>query len=98
MPLDVSPHLDPRRTAVVNMECQEKLLGANSALPGLARAAQAKGLISNLANLFAAAAALARGSTTAPMSDARTASGSPQTACSRSACQITLGARAAKDR
>jgi nicotinamidase-related amidase len=55
MPLDVSPHLDPAHTAVVNMECQENLLGANSVLPGLARAARANGLLSNLASLFAMA-------------------------------------------
>jgi nicotinamidase-related amidase len=58
MPLDVSPHLDPARTAVVNMECQENLLGAHSVLPGLARAAEANGLISNLARLFTAARAV----------------------------------------
>jgi nicotinamidase-related amidase len=55
MPLDVSSHLDPARTAVVNMECQENLLGAGSVLPGLARAAEENGLISNLASLFTAA-------------------------------------------
>ena len=54
MPLDVSPHLDPARTAIVNMECQENLLGANPVLPGLARAAKENGLISNLVSLFAA--------------------------------------------
>jgi nicotinamidase-related amidase len=55
MPLDVSSHVDPARTAVVNMECQENLLGPGSVLPGLARAAEAIGLIPNLANLFTAA-------------------------------------------
>ena len=55
MPLDVSPHLDPARTAIVNMECQENLLGAHSILPGLARAATIVGLIPNLAKLFTAA-------------------------------------------
>jgi nicotinamidase-related amidase len=37
------------------MECQENLLGARSALPGLARAAEGNGLVSNLATLFTAA-------------------------------------------
>lgn len=55
MPLDISAHLDPARTAVVSMECQENLLGADSVLPGLARAARENGLISNLANLYTAA-------------------------------------------
>jgi biuret amidohydrolase len=58
MPLDVSPHLDPARTAIVNMECQENLLGPNSVLPGLARAAEENGLIANLAKLFEAGRAV----------------------------------------
>lgn len=37
------------------MECQDNLLGANSILPGLARAATIVGLIPNLAKLFTAA-------------------------------------------
>jgi nicotinamidase-related amidase len=52
MPLDVTPHLDPRHTAIVNMECQQRLLGPESLLPGLARAAQSVGLVDNLAQLF----------------------------------------------
>src|ERR1700722_7715962 len=55
MPLHVSPHLDPAHTAVINMECQENLLGANSVPPGLARAARANGLLANLADLFTTA-------------------------------------------
>ncbi len=55
MPLDVRPHLDPATTAIVNMECQEGLIGPGSVLPGLARAAAAVGLVDNLAALFAAA-------------------------------------------
>src|ERR1700759_2396564 len=55
MPLDVTPHLDPTKTAVVNMECQENLLGENSILPGLAKSAKEVGLIDNLARLFDAA-------------------------------------------
>jgi nicotinamidase-related amidase len=55
MPLDVRPHLDPARCAVVNLECQEGLLGPDSVLPGLARAAQQVGLVANLATLYTAA-------------------------------------------
>ncbi|MDO8364481.1 MAG: isochorismatase family cysteine hydrolase [Actinomycetota bacterium] len=55
MPLDLTPHLDPARCAVVNMECQEGLLGPNTILPGLARAAAEVGLVDNLAVLFGAA-------------------------------------------
>ncbi len=55
MPLDVTPHLDPAKTAVVNMECQENLLGEKSVLPGLASAAKEVGLIDNLVRLFDAA-------------------------------------------
>jgi hypothetical protein len=55
MPFHISPHLDPNRCAVVNMECQENLLGPNSVLPGLARAAEQVRLIDNLSALFDAA-------------------------------------------
>jgi nicotinamidase-related amidase len=55
VPFDVTPHLDPTRTAVVNMECQVGLLGPESILPGLARSAEAIGLVGNLRALFDAA-------------------------------------------
>jgi nicotinamidase-related amidase len=55
MPLDVTPHIDPARTAVVNMECQVGLLGPDSVLPGLARSAAAIDLVGNLRRLFDAA-------------------------------------------
>jgi nicotinamidase-related amidase len=55
MPLDVTPHLNPSTTAIVNMECQENLLGPTSILPGLAASARTGGLIDNLAALFGAA-------------------------------------------
>jgi nicotinamidase-related amidase len=55
MPIDVSPYLIPDKTAVVNMECQERLLGSDPVLPGLARAAQRTGLVDNLSGLFGAA-------------------------------------------
>jgi nicotinamidase-related amidase len=54
MPLDVAPHVDPARTAIVNMECQERLLGATPTLPGLARCAAEVGLLDNLSSLFTA--------------------------------------------
>ena len=52
VPLDVTPHLSPSKTAVVNMECQENLLGEKSILPGLAESARKVGLVDNLARLF----------------------------------------------
>jgi nicotinamidase-related amidase len=55
MPLNVVPHLDPKFCAIVNMECQENLLGDASVLPGLARAAREVGLLENCASLFASA-------------------------------------------
>jgi nicotinamidase-related amidase len=55
MPLNVVPHLDPKLCAIVNMECQENLLGEASVLPGLARAASEVGLVQNCAGLFTAA-------------------------------------------
>jgi nicotinamidase-related amidase len=55
MPLNVVPHLDPKLCAIVNMECQENLLGEASVLPGLARAAREVGLVENCASLFSAA-------------------------------------------
>jgi nicotinamidase-related amidase len=55
MPLDVTPHLDPAKTAVVSMECQENLLGEHSILPGLAKSAKEGGLLDNCARLYAAA-------------------------------------------
>jgi nicotinamidase-related amidase len=55
MPIDLSPHLDPATCAVVNMECQEGLLGSDSVLPELAAAANEINLIENLRRLFDAA-------------------------------------------
>jgi nicotinamidase-related amidase len=55
VPLDVTPHLDPARCAVVNMECQVGLLGPDSILPGLAKSAADMGLIENLRRLYDAA-------------------------------------------
>jgi nicotinamidase-related amidase len=55
MPLDVTPHLEPARTAVVSMECQENLLGERPQLPGLAKSAHDMHLLDNLALLYATA-------------------------------------------
>ena len=55
MPIDVTPYLDPATCAVVNMECQENLIGPDSVLPGLARAAAEVGLVDHVAALLAAA-------------------------------------------
>ncbi|MFI5052850.1 MAG: isochorismatase family protein [Acidimicrobiia bacterium] len=55
MPIDITPYLDPATCAVVNMECQENLIGPNPVLPGLAQAATDVGLVGNLVPLFDAA-------------------------------------------
>jgi hypothetical protein len=55
VPIDITPHLEPARCAVVNMECQENLIGESSVLPGLANAAAEVGLVANCATLFDAA-------------------------------------------
>jgi nicotinamidase-related amidase len=57
MPIDPRPYIDPSVTAIVNMECQERLIGPNSILPGLAASAAKVGLLDNLTSLFAAARA-----------------------------------------
>ena len=55
MPIDPAPYLDPATCAVINMECQENLIGPTSVLPGLARSAAECGLVENLSGLFNAA-------------------------------------------
>lgn len=55
MPIDVTPHLDPKTCAVLNLECQENLIGATSVIPGLALAAEKVGLVDNVAALLDAA-------------------------------------------
>ncbi|MCW2528989.1 MAG: hypothetical protein JWM76_3849 [Pseudonocardiales bacterium] len=52
---DVTPFLDPAHCAVVNMECQENLLGPDSVIPALAQAAADNDLLGNLARLYVAA-------------------------------------------
>jgi nicotinamidase-related amidase len=56
MPFDVTPHIEPTRTAVVALEVQEGVLDADkSFLPGLARSAADDGLVPRLAELYACA-------------------------------------------
>jgi isochorismate hydrolase len=52
VPIDITPYLDPTTCAVLNLECQENLLGANSVIPGLALAAEKIGLVDNVATLL----------------------------------------------
>jgi nicotinamidase-related amidase len=54
---DLTEILDPARCAVVNMECQENLLGPNAVIPALAQAAAEVGLVETLAGLFESARA-----------------------------------------
>jgi len=51
-PVDISPYLDPAGCAIVSMECQEGLLGADSVLPALAKAAADVDLIATLERLY----------------------------------------------
>lgn len=55
---DLAPYLVPSQCAIVNMECQENLLGSRPVIPALAQAAADVGLVDNLARLFDAARAL----------------------------------------
>lgn len=52
MPIDLAEILAPRRCAVVVFECQQRLLGEGTPLPGLRAAAEATGLLENLAGLL----------------------------------------------
>jgi nicotinamidase-related amidase len=55
MPIDITPYLDPPTCAVLNLECQERLIGPTSVIPGLALAAEKIGLVDNVAGLLDAA-------------------------------------------
>jgi nicotinamidase-related amidase len=56
MAIDLAPFIDPARTAVVALEVQENMLVAEQALiPGVARHAEAIGLVPNLAALMTGA-------------------------------------------
>ncbi len=54
---DLTEILDPTHCALVNMECQENLLGPHSVIPALAQAAADVGLVETLAALFESARA-----------------------------------------
>ncbi|GAA3817226.1 cysteine hydrolase [Streptomyces chiangmaiensis] len=51
----LSQILDPRTTVLLTVECQEGVVGPDSALPELARAARSSGALVNVARLVAAA-------------------------------------------
>jgi nicotinamidase-related amidase len=53
--VDLTPHLDPARTALVIFECQEGIVGPNSVLPGLARAVHDRDVLSHISDLADAA-------------------------------------------
>jgi nicotinamidase-related amidase len=57
MALDLHTLLDPQHTALVTQECQEGVIGRESALPGLAEGVAKVNLIANAARLAAAARA-----------------------------------------
>ncbi|MFH9067232.1 cysteine hydrolase family protein [Streptomyces coeruleorubidus] len=52
---ELSELLDPRTTVLLTVECQEGVVGADSALPRLAEEARAGGVLANVARLVAAA-------------------------------------------
>ena len=52
---ELSELLDPATTALLTVECQEGVVGANSALPELAAEARSSGALANNARLVAAA-------------------------------------------
>jgi nicotinamidase-related amidase len=51
----LSELLDPETTVLLTVECQQGVVGPDSALPELARAARASGALANIARLVAAA-------------------------------------------
>lgn len=57
MPVDIARLIEPARTAIVSMECQENLLGADSVIPALAEAAAGMDLIGTLSRFYAGARA-----------------------------------------
>jgi nicotinamidase-related amidase len=70
MPRDITPFIDPATTAIVALECQERLLLPERAMiPGLAANAEEIGLIDRLATLFDSARRV--GATIAYVSDHR---------------------------
>ena len=57
MPIDLKSIVEPARTAVLIMECQEAIVGGAGRLSALAEAVQQHGTIDRIANLVAAARA-----------------------------------------
>lgn len=57
MPLDIAPYVAPAATAVLVSECQEAVLGEDSALVGLAAAARDSHLVARIAALLEGARA-----------------------------------------
>ena len=55
MPFDIGPYVAPHETAVLVSECQEAVLGKDSALAGLAATAREQGVIDRIALLLDAA-------------------------------------------
>lgn len=53
MPLDLSPHLEPSRCAILVFECQENVIGKGSRIPGLVAAVQQRGILPRIARLLA---------------------------------------------
>ncbi|MCX4678702.1 cysteine hydrolase [Streptomyces sp. NBC_01433] len=51
----LAAQLDPATTALLTVECQQGVVGRNSALPELARAARSSGALANVARLVSAA-------------------------------------------
>lgn len=54
MPIDVRPHLEPSRSALIAFECQENVIGKGSRLPTLVAAVEKTGMLPKLARLLAA--------------------------------------------
>ncbi|GAB2890996.1 cysteine hydrolase [Streptomyces deserti] len=52
---ELSELLDPRTTVLLTVECQEGVVGTDSALPELAKAARSSGALARIARLVAAA-------------------------------------------
>jgi nicotinamidase-related amidase len=61
MAYDLTPHLDPKRTAILVFECQEGVIGSTSHLTGLVEAARDGQLVDHVAALLDAARAAGAG-------------------------------------
>src|SRR5262245_18853908 len=79
MPLDLGALLDPSRSALLLMECQEGVIGEGGKLSALAEAVKRHGTIAQIGRVLAAARAKA-----VPVFHARTAAApSPTVSCWR---------------